>query len=95
MPFSLAKAKPPICTPGYAAALSKGNRDFALRDCRSYKGASNTGASARRRLETTGTMRENWACDANVSADRKRGPEVTAPMGRNEVDQTTEIGTDR
>jgi hypothetical protein len=50
---------PPTCTQGYAAALSKGNRAFALRGSRSNRGARTTGATAGRTLERPATSLKN------------------------------------
>src|SRR6516165_5476404 len=46
----------PICTLGYATALSKRNRAFVLRGPRSSKGARTTGANAGGTLETQVTL---------------------------------------
>ena len=61
---------PPICTLGYAAALSKSDRAFASRDHGSNRAARTTGAKPVRTLETSVKKSEeqgatevfHWAC---------------------------------
>lgn len=64
---------PPICTLGYAAALSKGNRAFALRGSRSNRGARTTGANAGRTLERPVTKFEEQYATQVVAEGEELG----------------------